>query len=208
MYPPAAHSHNPSRPERRDQHTEKFLSSVELEKLLEGCRMNKRESQEKLYRQFFALAMSVCIRYARTAEEAREMCNDGFERLFRQIGTLREAAAFRAWLRTLMVRASIDYHRKYFRHQAVAVEPLEMAAAVAVPATALDNLSADEKMALVQQLPASLRVVFNLYVAEGYNTSEIATLLNISEGTARAYLIRARTRLQEAVLRAETLKSN
>lgn len=162
----------------------------------------------KLYRQFFGLAMSVCIRYARTTEEAREMCNDGFERVFRQIGGLRDPLAFKGWLRTLMIRASVDYHRKYFRQQAFLKEPLEMADQVAVSPVVLDSLSADEKMALVQQLPASLRVVFNLYVVEGYNTAEIAQLLHIEEGTARAHLVKARHRLQKAVLRAETLKSN
>lgn len=184
------------------------MSNAALEHLLEGCRRHDRGCQEKLYRQFFGFAMSVCIRYARTTEEAREMCNDGFERMFQQLGTLREPLAFASWLRTLMLRASIDYQRKYFRRQYEPTDPLEAAQDLPVAPTVLDALSADEKLALVQQLPPSLRVVFNLYAVEGFNTSEIAHLLNIEEGTARAHLAKARVKLQTMVLMAETLKSN
>jgi RNA polymerase sigma-70 factor (ECF subfamily) len=183
------------------------VTITQLEQVLEGCRRGNRASQEHLYRQFFALGMSVCIRYARVQEEAREMCNDGFERIFKNIGSLREPAAFKGWFRTLMVRASVDYHRKYFRAQ-LPTDSLDFAAEVEVEPSVLDALSADEKLALVQEMPPSLRVVFNLYAVEGYNTAEIAVMLGIEEGTARANLVRARTRLKLKVQQAELIKQN
>lgn len=176
------------------------MTLEELEQLVEGCRAGNRQSQGRIYRQFYALGMSVCLRYARRREEAEEMCHDGFVRAFSGIGSLEKPAAIKGWLRQIFVRAAIDHYRKY-RLAQPDFDPLEHAASL--PATdefaALDHLSWEEKLRLVQSLPPAYRLAFNLCAIEEYPTAEAAALLGIADGTLRGNLAKARFRLREMI---------
>ena len=176
------------------------MTLEELETHIAGCRDGHRLSQQRIYRQFYALGMSVCIRYAHSREEAEEMCHDGFERAFSSIRSLAEPAAIKGWLRRIFIRAAIDHYRKYRRSQPV-LDALEGAAATfsAVENTPLDHLSWQEKLALVQLLPPAYRIAFNLCAIEEYPTSEAAELLGIAEGTLRGNLAKARFKLRELI---------
>ena len=111
---------------------------------------------------------------------------------------LAEPAAIKAWLRKIFVRAAIDYWRKYRQGQPVMTE-LEAAVNVPQQNPALDNLSAEEKLRLVQSLSPTYRLVFNLYAIEGYSTAEIAQQLSVAEGTVRANFAKARAKLREQI---------
>ncbi len=142
--------------------------------------------------------MSIAIRYAKDRLEAEEICHDGFVKIFSKIGDCANVAAFKGWMRQIFVRSAIDYFRKYRKVQPY-FEQIESACDVTTAYTILDKISADEKLRLVQQLPPAYRLAFNLYAVEGFSSAEIAESLQISEGTVRANVAKARLRLQNMI---------
>lgn len=180
------------------------MTQDELERLIQGCRLGDRRSQQSLYRQCYSWAMSVCIRYAHGREEAAEMCNDGFMKVFLKIGDCAGANSFKGWLKKIMERAAIDHFRKYRLHQPQ-TDDLDVLAPVGIEPTALDALSAEEKLSMVQALPPACRLVFNLYAVEGYSTAEIAQMTDTAEGTVRANVAKARLRLQQMIQASEKI---
>ncbi|HRI60909.1 MAG TPA: sigma-70 family RNA polymerase sigma factor, partial [Saprospiraceae bacterium] len=138
------------------------MTLEELERLLEGCRLGDRRSQQALYRQWYGLAMSVCARYAHSREEAVEMCNDGFMKVFMKIGECAGATTFKGWLWKIMERAAIDHFRTYRLCQPP-MDDINGVAPVSIEPTAVDALSVEDKLRLVQALPPACRLVFNLY---------------------------------------------
>lgn len=142
--------------------------------------------------------MGVCLRYSRNREEALEIVNDGFVKIFTNLKRYSHGHSFKSWLRKIMINASIDYFRRNEKHyhslNISYVQPEDYAE------SALDKISADEIIAQVQRLPASYRMVFNLYVIEGYKHDEIASLLDISTGTSKSNLSIARSKLRKLLL--------
>lgn len=93
----------------------KKSQSFHLEEVLDGCRHQKQAAQKKLFEQFYSFGMSICLRYAANRDEAEEMLNDGFLKIFDKINYYDAAHSFEAWFRTVMVRSCIDYHRKFHK---------------------------------------------------------------------------------------------
>lgn len=174
------------------------MTLEELEILLESCKNGNRLSQKRLYQQFYSFGMSISIRYAKDRQEAEEICHDGFVKIFSKMGDCNDVAAFKGWMRQVFVRSAIDYFRKYRKTQPH-LEQIESAAGLATANTVLDKISADEKLRLVQMLPPAYRLAFNLYAVEGFSSTEIAESLQISEGTVRANVAKARLRLQNMI---------
>ncbi len=163
--------------------------------LLEGCRKGDRLSQEMLYRQFYGFAMGICLRYTHSRDEAREVINDGFMKVFLKVELYDPARPFKSWLGRIMVNTALDHYRQQVKHYHH--EGLEGASEeVSTRETATSQLSYDELIVLVQRLPPSYRVVFNLYALDGYTHEEIAEQLNISAGTSKSNLSRAREHLR------------
>ncbi len=175
------------------------MTTGELERHLEGCRQWASQSQQAVYRHFYGLGIHVSLRYAQSREEAEEMCHDGFLRVFANIHTLEKPTAIKGWMTRIFVLAAIDHYRKYRRSQPP-IEELELAVhhSADLP-EALDQLSYEEKLALVQSLPTSFRVAFNLCVIEEYPYPEAAALLGITEAALRSNLAKARLRLKSMI---------
>ncbi len=164
--------------------------------LLDGCRKGERSSRKLLYQQYYSYGLTVCLHYSNNREEAEEILNDGFVKVFSKIKQYKRKAAFKSWLRQILVHAAIDYYRKF--HQKVNLEYMNFLSKVeTVENDALYNLSMDDALKLLQQLSPSYRMVFNLFVLEGYSHSEIAKLLNISTGTSKSNLAKARKKLKK-----------
>ena len=177
-------------------------SAEKLWALLAGCRRADRAQQQQLYRQYYSFALSVCLRYTRQRDEAVEVVNDGFLKVFRDVGRFDAeryelASSFRGWLKKIMIRTAIDYFRAHEKHhlaQDLADLPLEPADGGHTP---LDTLAYDDLLRLVQLLPPAYRTVFNLFAIDGYTHEEIAQHLNITTGTSKSNLFKARAYLQE-----------
>ncbi len=171
--------------------------SENLPQIITGCKAGHRKSQEALYRQYYAYSMSIGLRYGKSRAEAEEIVQDAFIKLFKNITRYDEAQAFKSWFRRILVNAAIDYYRRNEKHQHH--QDIEAAYEVGHDEGALEQLSSQDIMAAVQQLPPAYRLVFNLYAVEGYKHHEIAEQLNISEGTSKSNLAKARNKLQGAL---------
>ena len=166
-----------------------------LSDLLAGCLRNQRKSQELLYRQFYGYAMSICLRYAHTRESALEVMNDGFLKVFTRLDQYDPAQPFKGWLRRILINAAIDHYRQEVRHQHESIEPFEQTV-VSETANAFSQLAHEDLMKLIQQLSPAYRLVFNLYVMDGFTHEEIAGQLGISVGASKSNLARARENLR------------
>lgn len=169
--------------------------------LLAGCRRADRAMQQRLYGLYYGYALSICLRYTRQRDEAVEVVNDGFLKVFRDISRFdtdryEVASSFRGWLKKIMIRTAIDCFRANEKHHLpedladIPHEPIDPGL------TPLDTLAYDDLLRLVQLLPPAYRTVFNLFAIDGYTHEEIAQHLHISTGTSKSNLFKARAHLQ------------
>jgi RNA polymerase sigma-70 factor (ECF subfamily) len=174
------------------------IEEKELYKLLDACRKGNRNSQEKLYKEYYAYAMGICLRYSRTREEAIEILNDGFVKIFTKLDHYSPGLSFKGWIRKVMINSAIDNFRRNEKHyNSLDISHVQYESN---PETVLDHLSAQEIISAIQLLPPSYRMVFNLYVIEGYKHEEIANQLNISVGTTKSNLAIARNKLKKILI--------
>ena len=171
--------------------------------LITDCLANKRKAQHQFFKLFYSRAMSVCMRYAKDEDEAADMLNEGFMKVFSNLAkyTETEKGSFDAWFKKVMIHTAIDYQRRYKKlTQTVDYEDIP---AVEIQLTneneAIAKLSADELIRHIQLLPPTTRQVFNLYVFEDLPHAEIAKLLDMKEGTSQWHLNQARTKLKEII---------
>ncbi|MFY0606246.1 MAG: RNA polymerase sigma factor [Cyclobacteriaceae bacterium] len=159
-----------------------------------------------LYRHFYGYAMSVCMPYCQSESEAQEVANDGFMKTFRKIDQYNSAMPFKGWIRKLMINTALDFYRKekkhYFQEDISELEVEEEKVE-----TILDQLAAEEIMELVQQLSPGYRIVFILYVVEGLKHHEIAKQLDITEGTSKSNLAKAKAKLKAALLHHQSSRA-
>ncbi len=182
-----------------------MLSAEELETHIKGCSQNKRESQKAVYRSFYGYAFAICIRYTSKQEDAVEILNDGFLKIFREINRFKPAyddvqASFKGWLSKIMVYTAIDHNRKYHKHQTHTVLNGKIVEMPSRYESALDKISYDEILYAVRNLSPAYRTVFNLFVIDGFTHEEIGKKLGISPGTSKSNLSKARRHLQNNLL--------
>jgi RNA polymerase sigma factor (sigma-70 family) len=170
------------------------------QQLIKGCIAGDRAFQTKLYDLFAARMMGVCLRYANNREEAEEILQEGFLRVFTYIGKFKGSGSFEGWIRKIMVNCALFRYRNKSNIKSVIIR-LDATCYEAVSETDIvSNLEAKELLSLIQSLPAGYRMVFNLYVFEGYKHREIAEALEISEGTSKSNLSDARAFLKKALI--------
>ena len=178
---------------------------AQLNVIIDGCLIGNRESQKMLYQHYYGYAMSVCLRYSKSREESREILNDGFMKVFTRLGLRDVKSSFKAWLRKIMINSAIDHYRKYSKHY----NHEEVAESIAwVPhhqSDAIGDLSYTELIGMIQHLSPAYRTVFNLYVIDGFTHEEIAGQLDISVGTSKSNLFKAREHLK-AVFKKNNIK--
>lgn len=163
--------------------------------LIEGCRRGDARSQEKLFRHFYGFVMGICLRYANSRQQAQEILNDSFLKVFEKIIVTTDIQVFRAWLRRIAVNTALDHYRKEKRRTEwleTGVDETELAGNEDV----IDRMSAEDIIALLQEIPETYRLVFNLYEIEGYSHQEIGQMLSLPAATSRTYLTRAKQRMQ------------
>lgn len=176
-----------------------------LQEWIQGCRRGEPSSQKKIYYHFFNYGMTICSRYARNEEEAKEILNDGFVKVFLKIDKYSSHLSFKAWVNTILVNTAIDHFRK--SQSSIFMVDLVHAQHVEVNAQILADISARELLDLVQQLSPAYRMVFNLHVVEGFTHVEIADKLGISVGTSKSNLAKARLKLKTMIQSQEEKKS-
>ena len=180
------------------------VNDYHIQFLIAGCLKGNRLQQRELYEQFYGYGLKIALRYAQNREEATEILNDAFLKIFNKMHQYDLAQPFKAWFRQVLIHAAIDYHRAYHKFpKLIELTPIHDAVEEELP---LPVLSPDENvLPLIQNLPPQYRIVFNLYVMEEYDHKEIAALLGISESTSRANLARAKEKLRDSVLKKKPI---
>ena len=182
------------------------MGEEELHQLIGGCIKQERGSQKMLYKAFYGFSMGICLRYANNREEAAEVMNQGFYKVFTRIETYDTSRPFKAWLGKIMMNVSIDYYRANLKM--AYTEDLDSAEYVTDGELADRKLNYDDLLAMIQKLPNAYRTVFNLFAIEGYSHEEIGEMLHISSGTSKSNLHKARQKLKQMVLESEQSGTN
>jgi RNA polymerase sigma factor (sigma-70 family) len=164
--------------------------------LINRCEANDRLSQAQLYRMYYNYGMTVASRYAPNRDDAAEILNDAFVRTMQNLDKFNRELPFKAWFNKILVRCAINHYRR-FTVKRLDAQPISDAEDQPFDAEILSGLSAQDILKLVQQLPPSYRLAFNLYAIEGYSHPEISEMIGISEGTSKSNLFKARKRLLE-----------
>jgi RNA polymerase sigma factor (sigma-70 family) len=179
-----------------------------LQSLIGGCMALERDSQKRFYTQFYGYALTVCHRYVHNEEEAIEVMNDGFLKIFKELGRFEIRhnnleASLKAWIRRILINTSVDHLRKQkhrFDMMSGGDFDLQTAGAGEWPT---DRFSHKELLEMIARLSPAYRTVFNLFAIDGYGHDEISQMLGISVGTSKSNLAKARMNLQKMVLTAE-----
>ena len=182
------------------------MGEEDLQKLINGCIKQDRKSQKALYKAFYGFAIGICLRYTGNRDDAAEVMNQGFLKVFNKIDTLDPSRPFKAWLGRIMINVSIDHYRANLKM--AYSEDLENAENVDDGTFTDSALNYQDLLAMVQQLPQGYRAVFNLFAIDGYSHEEIAATLNISVGTSKSNLFKARQKLKQMILAASSRANN
>jgi len=174
-------------------------NSTETE-LIEGCRKKDRLAQEYLYRRCYGKMMSVAMRYTGNENEALEVLNAAFLKVFHSLDKFkrREQSSFSGWVATIVTNTAIDHIRRHTNYRNRI--DLNIEREPAISNMALENLVEQDLFKLIQKLPKASRTVFSMYAIDGYKHREIAEILNISEGTSKWHFSNAKKELQRLII--------
>ena len=180
----------------------KLKQEKNFTQLIADCISEKRAAQHLLFKTFYSSMFHICYRYASNYEEAQDMLNEGFIKIFKNLDKYSNSGSFEGWMKRVMANAALDYQRKHKTTiETVEYESVDNGSMVQFDENyAISKISSDELMALIQKLPFMSRSVFNLYVFEDYSHSEIAEILQIKEGTSHWHLNFARNKLKQLIL--------
>ena len=164
--------------------------------ILIGAKKGNNSAQKKLYDQYSVMLYGLCLRYARDRSEANDMHQEGFIAIFRDLHQYQGEGDLGAWMRKVMVNTALQYIRKWKKdwNWEDSDDHLKF---IEVNECAHSNLNLEELTRLIQQLPTGYRFVFNMYVIEGYSHKEIAERLNISIGTSKSQLHKAKETIKK-----------
>jgi RNA polymerase sigma factor (sigma-70 family) len=162
--------------------------------VIAGCKRGDRRSQEILYRNYYRAMISVCLWYTKNEEDAVEVLNNGFLKVFKNISRYDpvKGSVF-TWIRKIIVNSCLDFVKQNERIE----QHQELTEAMEIPAQKISIMKTAELLAMVRCLPRATAAVFNLYEIEGYSHREIGEMLAISEGTSKWHLSEAKKKLRE-----------
>lgn len=173
--------------------------------IIKGCLKNDRACQKLLYEQFYGKMLGVCLRYSKNSDDAKDTLHEGFIKVFGSLKNFNSKGSFEGWVRRIMVNTAIDHLRKN-KHDYLIVSTVyanEKATNTAEEINEEDillHIDKEDILKAVQELTPAYRTVFNLYVVEEYTHKEIADLLDISEGTSKSNLSKAKFNLRKNLM--------
>ena len=171
----------------------------DIKNIIKGCLAGDRRDQELLYRRHSSKLYAVCLQYSGNDEEARDILQEGFIKIFDNLKNYKHEGSFEGWMRRIVVNTALEKFRS--RHNLFRVDDIDT---ISEPEAEPDSedysgLEAVDLLYIIRELPPKYRMVFNLYAIEGYSHREIGSMLSISEGTSKSNLSRARVILQRRV---------
>ena len=181
-----------------------YVTTMDEKQLIEGCINGDRRAQKALYDKYSRRMMAICLRYVNDMEDARDLMQEGFIKLYANIGKYLGEGSFDGWVRKIFVNCALERLRQNdILKNADDISDIDYADVPDESAAA--QISSDEIMMYVRSLPDGFRTVFNLFAIEGYSHKEIGNELNISESTSRSQYMRARQMLQKMITKNDFL---
>ena len=175
--------------------------------MIHGCLRNEAASQQELYYKYSPKMLSVCYRYAKSREDAEDMLQEGFIKVFTQIHQFQFRGALEGWIRRIIVHTCINNLKKNKKFS----DSVDIIHAASVPVREENIpsiLQAKQVVECIRLLPMGYRTVLNLYAIEGYSHKEIAAILDIEESTSRSQYTRAKAMLEDILVRKNILTRN
>jgi RNA polymerase sigma-70 factor (ECF subfamily) len=170
------------------------------EAILQGCLKNHAAAQRELYQRYSPKMLAVCFRFAHNREDAEDMLQDGFIKVFLQMHTFQSKGAFEGWIRRIMVHTCINHLKKNKRFNE-SVDLIQAGSAQVREESIPSIVQAKQIVDCIRLLPIGYRTVLNLYAIEGYSHKEISGMLDIEESTSRSQYTRARQMLEDILVR-------
>ena len=171
---------------------------MDINQLVEGCKKDDRRCQKELFERLSPRMLMVCRRYARNDMEAEDLLQEGFIKTFINIRQYNKKGSFEQWVRAIMVNNAIkNYRKKSYKNELYGVENVHERS---TDVSAIDQMSESELLAMISELPEGAKLVFNMFVIEGFSHAEIAEKMRIQESTSRSQLVKARKALQNKIL--------
>lgn len=173
------------------------------QKIIKGCRAGKARYQQMLYELYYGKMFSICLRYSRSREEAKDILHEGYMKVFSGIGNYKGDGSLEGWIRRIMVNTAINHYHKNKKLKdtfSLEEEYDEVSENESLSEDGIiQQMAYEDLLKLIRTLPPAYQTVFSLYVIEGYNHREIAEMLQITEGTSKSNLAKARKKLQKQV---------
>ncbi len=167
------------------------------EDLIQGCIKGDREAQKLLYSKYSKQMYFVCLRYTKEQQEAEDVLQESFIKVFNSIKDFRGESKLPYWIKRIVVNTALNAQRsKLYLYPMVDVDTLNEAA----EELPISDFTMEELLGMIQELPSGCQVIFNMYAIEGYKHHEIAKMLIISEGTSKSQYARAKHLLKEKIL--------
>ena len=170
-----------------------------FDKLLKRCSGGNSKAQEHLFKAYYGYVMGIALRYSSNHDNASEICNDSYMKIFQKLETHQKEKEFKAWVRKIVINTAIDHFRKEKKQEFETT--LEGSYYESNDATILDKLNAEEILKLINSLPMVYRYTFNLFEIEGFSHDEIAQKLGVTASTSRSNLTRAKKMLRQIILK-------
>lgn len=170
------------------------------EQLVRACMSGQRGSQQRLYEKYKAKMFGICLRYAKSREDAEDMLLDGFMKVFRDLKQFQFKGSLEGWIRKVMVNTALMHLRKKHRFDFQKTDNELLLNQISIEPSVTQNIQVDAIIQLIQQLPVGYQTIFNLYAVEGFSHKEIGERLDIKESTSRSQYTRARRLLQQLFL--------
>ena len=169
----------------------------QLNDIIRGCLDGNRKSQERLYQMFSSKMFGLCLQYSDNYDDAKDIMQEGFIKVFQKLGQFGHRGSFEGWIRRIMINTALEKYRSQLFLYPITEQ--EMKREELIHEEDFEKLSARDLIRLVQELPPRYRMVFNLFAIEGYAHKEISEMLGITVGTSKSNLARARGILQEKI---------
>jgi RNA polymerase sigma factor (sigma-70 family) len=170
------------------------------EKIIKGCCSGKAKYQQMLYEKYYGKMMSICLRYAKDPEEAKDILQEGYIKVFSHLKDFKGDGSLEGWIRKIMVNTAINFYHKNKKlelNSSIEDDYHELQDMTMSEENIIQKMAYDDLLKLIRTLSPAYQTVFNLYAIEGYSHKEIAEMLNINEGTSKSNLAKARMKLQK-----------
>jgi RNA polymerase sigma-70 factor (ECF subfamily) len=175
------------------------------EELITGCIKEDESSQRELFRRYAGKMLGVCQRYARNSADAEDIVQEAFIKVFAKLHQFKSEGSFEGWIRRIVVNTALKKYTVIRYDKEVSGYEITDRNESSMEASAYGHLNEKELLGMINQLPDGYRLIFNLYVIEGYQHEEIAQMLKIQPGTSRSQLVKARNMLKERIIQKQRI---